>query len=75
MDGHGNLEKTWKVREFENKWLWQADFRKFVYTVQEEKDVRFHSLGPSPSSLGATLKGKNLLPWGANLSFKSSPQI
>ena len=25
-DGQGNLERTWKVREFENKWLWQADF-------------------------------------------------
>ena len=42
-------------------------------------------LGPSPSSLGATLKRKNLLPWGANsflcclgeqiLSFKSTPKF
>ena len=28
MDGQGNLESQGKVTEFENKWLWQADFRK-----------------------------------------------
>ena len=28
VDGRGNLERTWKVRE--NKLLWQAVFRKFV---------------------------------------------
>ena len=44
MDGQGNLEKTWKVREFENKRLWQAFFRKFIYTVQEGKDVLFHEI-------------------------------
>ena len=44
MDGQGNLEKTWKVREFENKWIWQADFRKFIYTVQEGKDILFHEI-------------------------------
>ena len=37
MDGQGNLERTWKVRELENKWLWQAVFRKFIYSVQEGK--------------------------------------
>ena len=41
VDGQGNLERTWKVREksgnFENKWLWQAVFRKFINTVQEGK--------------------------------------
>ena len=30
-----NLESQGKVREFENKWLWQADLRKFIYSVQE----------------------------------------
>ena len=25
-----DLESQGKVREFENKWLWQADFRKFI---------------------------------------------
>ena len=26
-----DLESQGKIREFENKWLWQADFRKFIY--------------------------------------------
>ena len=29
------------VREFENKWLWQAGFRKFIYSVQEGKRCTF----------------------------------
>ena len=62
MDGQGNLERTWKVREFENKWLWQAVFRKFIYPVQKGKGCSFHL----PPHGGATLKGKNLLLWGAN---------
>ena len=37
VDGQGNLERTSKVREFENNWLWQAVFRKFIYSVQEAK--------------------------------------
>ena len=32
-----DLESQGKVRERENKWLLQADFRKFIYTVQEGK--------------------------------------
>ena len=35
VHGQGNLERIWKVREFENKWLGQAVFRKFIYSVQE----------------------------------------
>ena len=35
MDGMGTLERTCKVREFENKWLSQAVFRKLIYSVQE----------------------------------------
>ena len=68
MDGQGNLERTWKVREFENKWLWQAVFRKSIYSALEEKGCTFsgESLSPSCYALVATIKGKNLLPWGAN---------
>ena len=68
VDDQGNLKRTWKVREFENKWLCQAVFRKFVYSAQEGKGCTFScdNLSPSASSLGATLKGKTLLPWGAN---------
>ena len=32
-----DLESQGKVREFENKWLWQAVFRIFIYSVQEGK--------------------------------------
>ena len=43
-DGQGNLEWTFrqeKVWEFENKWLWQAVFRKFIYSVEEGKGCKF----------------------------------
>ena len=59
-----DLESQGKVREFDKEWPWQVDIRKFIYSFQEGKDVL--SLSPSPSLLGATLKGKNLLPLGAN---------
>ena len=32
-----DLRGQGKVRELENKWLWQAVFRKFIYSVQKEK--------------------------------------
>ena len=32
-----DLESQGNVREFENKWLWQAVFRKFIYSVEEGK--------------------------------------
>ena len=32
-----DLESHGQVREFENKLLWQAVFRKFIYSVQEGK--------------------------------------
>ena len=41
MDGQGNLERTWKVGEFENKLLWQADLRDLIYSVQEGKRCTF----------------------------------
>ena len=44
MHGQGNLERTWKVREFENKWVWQAVFRKFIYSVQEGKGVHSNEI-------------------------------
>ena len=56
-----NLERQGKAEEFENKWLWQAVFRKFIDPVPEDKGCTFSrdSLSPSPSALDATLKGKN----------------
>ena len=32
-----DLERKGTVREFENKWLWQAVVRKFIYCVEEGK--------------------------------------
>ena len=39
-----------------------------IYSVQEGKGCTFSrdSISPSPSIFGATLKGQNLLPKGAN---------
>ena len=42
MDGQGNLEKT--LDRVENKWLWQAVSRKFMYSVQEGKYVLSHEI-------------------------------
>ena len=36
-----DLESQGKVRELENKWLWQAVFRKFIYSVQKGKGCTF----------------------------------
>ena len=36
-----DLESQEKVREFENKWLWQKVFRKFIYSVPEGKGCTF----------------------------------
>ena len=76
VDGQWNLERTWKVREFETKWLWQAVFGKLIYSVQEGKGCTFSwdRLSPFRYALGATLKGKNLLPWGAILPLRETPQ-
>ena len=45
VDGQGNLEKTWKVREVlepENKWLWQAE--NLVLLFKRGKDVLSHEI-------------------------------
>ena len=38
-----DLESQGKVREFKNKWLWQADFRKFIL-FKRGKDVLSHEI-------------------------------
>ena len=72
MDGQGNFERTWKVREKSgnlkiNGCGRQTSENLFIL-FKKGKDVVSHEKvqGPSTSSLGATLKGMNLLPWGAN---------
>ena len=37
------LESRGNVREFENKWMWQADLRKFIL-FKREKDVLSHEI-------------------------------
>ena len=45
MDGQGNLERTWKVREFENKWLWKTSENLFTGILfKRGKDVRSHEI-------------------------------
>ena len=44
MDGQGNLERTSKVREFENKWLWHADFKNLFILFKRGKDVVSHEI-------------------------------
>ena len=39
-----DLENQRKVREFENKWLWQAVFRKLIYSFKRGKDVHLHEI-------------------------------
>ena len=38
MDGEGNLERTWKVREFENKCLWQTSPENLFVLFNRDKD-------------------------------------
>ena len=40
MDGQGNLEKTWKVREFEKKMAMAGSLQK-IYCVQKGKGCTF----------------------------------
>ena len=95
--GQGNLERTWKVREKSgnlkihvNGFGRQSSENLFC-SRGEMMYMLLDSLSPSPSTLGATLKGKNVLPWVLNLGlllkericslgeqillFKSTPQI
>ena len=61
-----DLQSQGKVREFENKLLWQAKKIYLFCSRGERITFSWDSLSPSPSTLGTTLKEKNLLPWGAN---------
>ena len=65
-----DLESQRKVREFENEWQWLAVLEYLFILFKREKDVLSHEIVKAhllpESSLGATLKDKTLLPWGAN---------
>ena len=71
MDVQGNLERSWKVREKSGNLKINGYGRQFSENLfilsKRGKGVLSHEIvSPSPSSLGASLKGKNLLPLGAN---------
>ena len=67
MDGQGNIERTWKGKEFEKKNGYGKQSSQNLFCSRGERMYFLKgSLSPSPSSLGATLKEKNLLPWEAN---------
>ena len=70
-----DLESHGKVREFENKWLWQAIFRKFIYSVQEGKHVLSHEIVQAHLSphRGLLLK-ERICSHGEQIpSFKNNP--
>ena len=82
MDGQGNLERTWKVREKSgnvkiNGYGRQSPENLFICSVQDRKGctISSDSLSPSPSSLGATLKERICSLGEQILSFKSNPLI
>ena len=70
MDGQENVERTWKVREKSGNLKKNGSGRQSSENLFCSRGERMYflmdSLSPSPSSLEAPLKGKNLLPWGAN---------
>ena len=39
-----DLESRGKIREFVNKWLWQADFRSLFILFKRGKDVLSHEI-------------------------------
>ena len=76
MDAQGNLERTWKVWEFENKCLWQAVFRKFIYSVPEGKGCSLRWSKPiSLLKVGLLLKERICSHGEQILSCKSNPNF
>ena len=76
MDGQGNLERTLKVGEKSgnlkiNGYGRQSSENLFIQ-FRRGKDVLSHEifLSPSPSSLGATIKGKKFFPFRVTLKFE-----
>ena len=80
VDGQGNLERTWKVREK------SGNLKINGYGRQSSENYLFCSRGemmyflrdclrPSPSSLGLLLKGRICFLWEQILPFKSIPKF
>ena len=67
MDGQGNLERTWNVREKSGN----SEINGYGTLTSENSLIMFKRgkyvlSKPITLLIGATLKGKNLLPKGAN---------
>ena len=66
VDGQGNLERTWKVREKSgnlkiNDYMYSRQTSEFcLFCSRGEKTYFLMKLSPSHPLLGATFKGKNL---------------
>ena len=52
MDGQGNLERTWKVREFEKKNKAMAGSLQKIYSVQDGKGCIFLEIAHLPTHWG-----------------------
>ena len=78
MDGQGNLERTWKVREKSGNLKINAYGRQSsenLFCLRGERICILMSLSPSPSALGAILKERICSLREQILSFKGNPQI
>ena len=72
MDGLGNLERIWKVREKSGKLKMNCDgrHRKFIYSVQEGKGLHSHEIvyAHLPPHWGLLLR-KRICSLGEHFSF------
>ena len=82
MDGQGNLERTWKVREKSGNLKTDSygSLQKIIYSVlfilfRRGKDVLSHEKAHLPRHRGLLLKVIICFLGEQILSFKSSPQI
>ena len=77
MDGQGNLERIWKVREFEINGYDRQTSENLFILFKREKDVLSHEIVYAHLSphWGLLLKERFCSLREQILSFKSNPQI
>ena len=77
MDVQENLERTWKVREFENKWLWQFSENLFIL-FKRGKVLLSHAIQSKPIYLligGYSYRKRICSPKGAILPLRVTPNF
>ena len=76
MEGQGNLERTWKVREFQNGYGRQSS-ENLCILFKRGKGVHSHKIVKVhlPPHWGLLLKRRICPLWEQILYFKSNPQI